>query len=90
MTAYCRLPRTQWLATYGHSLNLAVGMKNAVGLIPDLVDTFDFAINEQCMRFAECDSYGPFISNDKAVCVPSHTHTHPRHTYTRIHTGHAC
>jgi hypothetical protein len=46
-----------WTATYAHSIGLAVALKNTVGLIPELVDHVDFAINEECQTYNECDTY---------------------------------
>ena len=31
------------------------------------MSTFDFAINEQCFEFSECDMLTPFINANKAV-----------------------
>ena len=33
----------------------------------DLVDEFDFAVNEQCHEFDECDAFVPFIERGKPV-----------------------
>jgi len=35
--------------------------------IPDLVDSFDWQLNEQCHQYDECDSLTPFISAGKPV-----------------------
>lgn len=56
-----------WLADYAHSLGLVAGLKNTIQLIPSLVKSFDFAINEQCHQYSECDSYQPFFDSQKAV-----------------------
>ena len=56
-----------FLADAAHERGLLVGLKNALDLIPDLVDHFDFAVNEQCHEYDECDAYGPFNEQDKAV-----------------------
>lgn len=37
-------------------------MKNAVGIIPQLHDCYDFAINEQCQHYNECDNVADFFS----------------------------
>jgi hypothetical protein len=44
-----------------------VGLKNDLDQIPALVDDFDFAVNEQCAQYEECDTLTPFIDADKAV-----------------------
>jgi hypothetical protein len=47
--------------------NLAIGLKNSLAMIPDVVDDMDFAVNEQCHEFGECDEYRLFTAQDKAV-----------------------
>lgn len=42
----------------------AIGLKNGGELIPQLVDAFDFSVNEECH---ECDVYEPFIAVGKPV-----------------------
>lgn len=34
---------------------MKVGLKNAIDMIPDVVDCFDFAVNESCIKYDECD-----------------------------------
>jgi hypothetical protein len=46
---------------------LSIGLKNALELIPDLVDEVDFAVNEQCHEYDECDVYAPFVAQGKPV-----------------------
>ncbi len=36
-------------------------------LIPELADEIDFAVNEQCQQYEECDTYAPLIALDKPV-----------------------
>jgi len=55
------------LASAAHDRGLAVGLKNAVELIPALVTEFDFSVNEECHEFAECDPYRAFIDAGKPV-----------------------
>ncbi len=55
------------LAKEAHKRGLAIGLKNDLEQIPDLARLFDFAINEQCHEFEECDLLMPFIEEDKAV-----------------------
>ena len=50
------------------SANLSIGLKNAVDLIPDVVDVMQFAVNEQCHQYdGECALYKPFTDQNKAV-----------------------
>ena len=55
------------LAALAHERGLSVALKNDLGQIPDLVDHFDFAVNEECVRYGECAAYAPFSEAGKAV-----------------------
>jgi hypothetical protein len=46
---------------------MAIGMKNALELIPDVGHLFDFAINESCEHWNECHYYESFLKQRKAV-----------------------
>ena len=48
---------------------LSPGLKNALGLIPEVVDRFGWALNEQCVQYDECDRYRPFVEAGKAVFI---------------------
>lgn len=55
------------LADLAHERGLAIALKNDLGQVQDLVNDFDFAINESCFTYNECDLLLPFIESDKAV-----------------------
>lgn len=56
------------MATTAAANNLAIGLKNAVDIIPDVVDIVQFAVNEQCHQYeGECALYKPFTDANKAV-----------------------
>jgi hypothetical protein len=57
----------RWLARTAHGLGLAVGLKNALELVPSLVSRFDFAVVEQCFEYNECDRVAPFVRRGKPV-----------------------
>lgn len=46
LTAADQLAYNKWLAATAHGLGLAVGLKNDVGQIQDLVGDFDYFVNE--------------------------------------------
>lgn len=46
---------------------MAIGLKNAGAIIPDVIDFIDFSVNEQCIQYNECDTFAQFIDNDKPV-----------------------
>jgi hypothetical protein len=57
----------RFLARAAHERGLAVGLKNDLDQVAELVDEFDFAVNEQCHEFDECEALLPFVSVDKPV-----------------------
>jgi hypothetical protein len=67
LTAGDQLTYNNWLATEAHSRDLSIGLKNDVDQINDLVGSFDWALNEQCYQYNECDGYQTFINADKPV-----------------------
>ncbi len=57
----------KWLAEQAHARGLSIGLKNDLDQVEDLVDHFDWALNEQCFEFNECKKLLPFINRGKAV-----------------------
>lgn len=57
------------LAAEAHRRGLAVGLKNDLRQIPQLVGTFDWATNEQCFQYDECELLLPFVKAGKPVVV---------------------
>ncbi|HKX53451.1 MAG TPA: endo alpha-1,4 polygalactosaminidase, partial [Nitrosospira sp.] len=55
------------LAEAAHELGLAIGLKNNLDQIKDLVNYFDFAVNEECFQYDECNTLKPFVDAGKAV-----------------------
>jgi hypothetical protein len=55
------------IAVLAHQSGLAVSLKNDLDEVGDLVESFDFAVNEQCFEYHECDALSPFIDAGKAV-----------------------
>ena len=55
------------IANLAHDRGLSVGLKNDLAQVPQLVGEFQFAVDEQCAEFSECDELVPFIRQDKAV-----------------------
>ncbi|MFI0980662.1 endo alpha-1,4 polygalactosaminidase [Streptomyces sp. NPDC021093] len=67
LTAAHQLAYNKMLSSLAHSKGLAVGLKNDLPQIPELVRHFDFAVNEQCAEFDECTALRPFVAAGKAV-----------------------
>lgn len=62
-----QLAYNRWLAAAAHERGLAIALKNDLGQVRELVDHFDFAINEECFSWNECHLLQPFIDAGKAV-----------------------
>ena len=56
-----------WLAEQAHARGLSIGLKNDLGQVDDLVAYFDWALNEECFHYEECDALLSFIDAGKAV-----------------------
>jgi hypothetical protein len=69
ITAAHQLAYNKFIAQTAHDRNISVGLKNDIEQLDQLVDFFDFAVNEQCFEFNECDAYQTFTNaqTDKAV-----------------------
>lgn len=57
----------RWLAAEAHARGLSVGLKNDLEQVEALVDDFDWALDEQCFEYEECEMLLPFIDDGKAV-----------------------
>jgi hypothetical protein len=67
LTKADQLDYDSFLATEAHARGLSIGLKNSLGLVPALVGKFDWALNEECLKYSECGELAPFISAGKAV-----------------------
>lgn len=57
----------RFIAGIAHERGLSVGLKNDLDQTLELVGDFDWALNEQCFQYNECNSLRPFIQAGKAV-----------------------
>lgn len=55
------------LTDAAHDLGLAIGLKNNLDQIKDLVSHYDFAVNEECFQYDECSLLKPFVAAGKPV-----------------------
>ncbi|MFQ5420160.1 MAG: endo alpha-1,4 polygalactosaminidase, partial [Anaerolineae bacterium] len=67
LTTNDQIAYNTWLSNQAHARGLSIGLKNDLGQIPDLVNIFDWALNEQCFQFDECADLIPFVQAGKAV-----------------------
>jgi len=55
------------LANQAHARGLSIGLKNDLDQVNDLVSYFDWALNEECFQYNECETLLPFVQACKAV-----------------------
>jgi hypothetical protein len=67
LTANDQLAFNRLMANEAHARGLSVALKNDLEQVVELVDYFDFSINEQCHEFGECDLLAAFIASGKPV-----------------------
>ena len=67
LTAQHQLDYNKWLATEAHARGLSIGLKNDLLQVEELEPYFDFAINESCLQYNECNYLLPFVNAGKAV-----------------------
>ncbi len=67
LTYHDQLKFNKWLASEAHKRGLSIGLKNALELVKDLLDDYDWALNEQCFEYNECELLLPFVQAGKAV-----------------------
>jgi endo-alpha-1,4-polygalactosaminidase (GH114 family) len=69
LTAEDQLRFNRFLARAAHARGLSVGLKNDLDQAAALEPDFDWALNEQCFQYHECDRLQPFVRVGKAVFV---------------------
>jgi hypothetical protein len=67
LTAADQLTYNRRVADLAHSLGLAVGLKNDLDQVAALAPAFDFAVNEECADYDECDVLAAFVKAGKPV-----------------------
>jgi hypothetical protein len=67
LSAADQLTFNRRLADLAHRRGLAVGLKNDVDQAATLAPVFDFAVNEECAQYNECDKLTVFVKAGKPV-----------------------
>jgi hypothetical protein len=62
-----QLNYNKMLVNEAHTRGLAIGLKNNLNQINDLVSFYDFSVNESCFDYNECEMLSPFIAQNKPV-----------------------
>jgi hypothetical protein len=74
LTEADQLDFNKFIAAEARSRGLSVGLKNDLDQLADLVGDFDWALNEECFTYNECDLYSnTFIAAGKAVFHAEYT-----------------
>ena len=67
ITSSDQLDFNRFLAAEAHGRGLSVGLKNDLDQVVELEPAFDWALNEECVDWDECEALMPFIDAGKAV-----------------------
>jgi len=67
ISAADQLAFNTWLAEQAHTRGLSVGLKNDLEQAGDLQPYFDWALNEECFTYHECELLSQFVTAGKAV-----------------------
>jgi hypothetical protein len=67
LTRVEQLRFNRFLASAAHARRLSIGLKNDLGQARLLEPDFDWALDEQCFQYRECDLLRPFTAAGKAV-----------------------
>lgn len=67
LTATEQLAANRWLADEAHERGLSVGLKNDLDQVEALLPWFDWALNEECAAYQECERLSAFTDADKAA-----------------------
>ena len=62
-----QLRYNKMLAQEAHKRGLSIGLKNDLEQVIELEPYFDWALNEECISYQECEKLLPFIEAGKAV-----------------------
>lgn len=63
----------KWVADQAHLRGLAIGQKNGLSMVSDLVEFFDFAVIEDAFYYEEAELFLPYIKMNKAVFAVEYT-----------------
>jgi hypothetical protein len=67
LTADDQLRFNRAVAALARERSLTIGLKNDLEQVDELVGDFDFAVNESCVQYEECDALTPFTASGKTV-----------------------
>jgi hypothetical protein len=69
LSAGDQLRFNRWVAREVHRRGMAVALKNDPQQVEQLLDSFDFAVVEECFAYDECGKFSPLVEAGKRVFV---------------------
>jgi hypothetical protein len=69
LTAEDQITYNIFLSNAAHQKGLGIGLKNDLEQVTMLLPFFDWALNEECFYYKECDLLLPFVNAGKSVFV---------------------
>jgi len=75
LTTAQQLSYDRAIAALAHADNLAVALKSYASQAKALEPSFDFVVDEQCVMYQECSSFGAFVSHAQPVFDIEYTKT---------------
>jgi hypothetical protein len=73
LTETDQLAFNRFVANEAHERDLTVGLKNDGDQASDLVDYYDFELNEECHKYGECDQVAIFTTEGKPIFNAEYT-----------------
>ncbi|KAK0733190.1 endo alpha-1,4 polygalactosaminidase precursor [Lasiosphaeria miniovina] len=67
LTAASSIQFLNFLAGLAREHNLAIGLKNSLDIIKDVLHLVQFSVNEECANYHECSAFSAFIQDNKPV-----------------------
>ena len=81
LSAYQQRTYNLFLADEAHKRGLSIGLKNDLSQVKELEPYFDFAVNEQCHRYKECNNLNQFVYNNKPVFHAEYANIYKNNTH---------
>jgi hypothetical protein len=73
----------RFLAKAAHERKMAIGLKNSGAIIAEVLPDMQFSVNEQCVQYNECETFRPFVDDNKPVFGIEY----PKETNTEVTTA---
>lgn len=67
LTTATAISYLEFLSDAAHSRGLSIGLKNAGGIVSQVLSMVQWEVNEQCVQYNECALFRPFIDDGKPV-----------------------